>query len=86
MFISKKEKAEIEHRLLKLEARVELLARSLNSLHDIKTMSSDNSVFQLKKTKKELQLEKRRIYAREYYKRKREEQVLAELINHNQGK
>jgi len=83
MFISKKEKAEIEHRLLKLETRVELLARSLNKLHDIKTTKPNSSVVKPKKQSKEVALEKRRIYAKAYYKRKKEEEALANLIKHN---
>ena len=77
MFISKKEKSEIENRLLTLEVRVDQLARSLNALHDIKTMSSKTSSLSLRRVKKtkEEKLEARRIYARKYYARKQAEKV-----------
>jgi aminoglycoside phosphotransferase (APT) family kinase protein len=75
VFISKKEKADIESRLLTLEARVVLLARSLNALHDIKTISSKTSSLRRVKKTKEEKLEARRIYAREYYARKQAEKV-----------
>jgi hypothetical protein len=40
MFISNFEKARIEARLKLLEERVEQLGRSLNAVHDVKTMTS----------------------------------------------
>ena len=73
MFISKKEKSDIEQRLLTLEVRVDQLARSLNALHDAKTISSESSSLFLSKKEKEAKLEKRRVYAREYYARKKAE-------------
>ena len=41
MFISNFEKARIEARLKLLEEKVEQLGRSLNALHDVKTMASE---------------------------------------------
>lgn len=48
MFISNLEKSNIDRRLASLEARVEQLVRSLNALHDAKTMASDPAGLKLR--------------------------------------
>lgn len=73
MFISKKEKSDIEQRLLTLEVRVDQLARGLSALYEAKTISSESSSLRISKKEKEAKLEKRRVYAREYYARKKAE-------------
>jgi len=74
MFISKKEKSEIENRLLSLEVRVDLLARSLNTVLDAQTTASDipknNAVTQEER-------ERRRAYAKAYYYSKKAKKGLA---------
>jgi hypothetical protein len=52
MFISNFEKARIEARLKLLEEKVEQLGRSLNALHDAKTMASAPIVKASKKPNK----------------------------------
>jgi hypothetical protein len=47
MFISNFEKARIEARLKLLEEKVEQLGRSLNALHDAKTLSPDPATLKL---------------------------------------
>ena len=80
MFISTKEKQALTDRIAALEIRVEQLARSLNSLHDVKTMQPEPG--QLKSSKKtakplsakqkaELQRLKRNEYQRKYVQRKK---------------
>lgn len=52
MFISNFEKARIEARLKLLEEKVEQLGRSLNALHDAKTLSPDPSTLRIVKKPK----------------------------------
>jgi hypothetical protein len=82
MFISKKEKTVILETISSLVVRVEQLARSVNALHDVKTISSDyNSLKLRKKTKKEIAAEKRRAYAKAYYSRKKAEKAALTTAN-----
>jgi len=81
MFISNLEKSNIDRRLSALEARVEQLVRSLNALHDAKTMASDPAGLKLRKPRKkyttEQQRAKRRAYAKKYYDKKKAAQAAA---------
>jgi hypothetical protein len=80
MFISTKEKQAIADRIAALEVRVEQLARSLNSLHDVKTMHPAPGQFKdakaLKplsaKQKAELARLRRNEYQRKYQQRKKQ--------------
>ena len=85
MFISNFEKERITTRLKSLEARVEQLARSLNSLHEEKdAQAARNKALAALKTeeinKKAKQQIKRREYARTYYQRQKEKKLAAQAI------
>jgi hypothetical protein len=71
MFIFNKEKQGFIDRIAALEVRVEQLARSLNALHDVKTMQSDNK---LKSAKLEAERLRRNEYQRNYYRLKKAKQ------------
>jgi hypothetical protein len=83
MFISTKEKQALTGRIEALEVRVEQLARSLNSLHDAKTMQPEPGQFKdakafkplSAKQKAELARLKRNEYQRRYQQRKRQANV-----------
>jgi outer membrane murein-binding lipoprotein Lpp len=80
MFISKAKKDEIENRLLTLEARVDILARSLNALHDKKSVQAErNKTLATLKTheinEKAKEQLRRREYAKAYYYRKKAEKA-----------
>ena len=86
MFISTKEKQALTDRIAALEVRVEQLVRSLNALHDAKTMQPEPGQFKTpKKTAKpmaakqkaELKRLKRNEYQRKYIQRKKAEQKTA---------
>jgi hypothetical protein len=81
MFISNFEKARIEARLKLLEEKVEQLGRSLNALHDVKTMASKPIVKtakpgRQKKTQAERRARKNE-YARAWHARKKAEKAAA---------
>jgi outer membrane murein-binding lipoprotein Lpp len=88
MFISRAEKDKIENRLLTLEARVDILARSLNALHDKKSAKAerDKALANLKtheineKAKEQL---RRREYAKAYYYRKKAKKAAANSTTAN---
>lgn len=88
MFISSKEKENIDTRITSLEVRVEQLARSLNALHDKKNVKAerDKALAALKtheineKAKEQL---RRREYAKTYYYRKKAEKAAANLTTAN---
>lgn len=75
MFISSNEKQSLTLRITVLEDRVNQLARSLNALHNAKTMSSDGSKPRPVKKTKEEKIQAQRAYARKYYARKRAEKI-----------
>ena len=76
MFISSKEKLSLTLRVTVLEGRVEQLVRSLNALHDVKTMASATKPTKTrKKYTTEQQRAKRRAYAKKYYDKKKAEQA-----------
>lgn len=77
MFISNLEKSNIERRLSNLEARVEQLSRSLNALHDAKTLAPNPASLKLQKKKSATDRVKRNAYARKYYQRKKAEKLAA---------
>lgn len=86
MFISSNEKQSMLLRIETLEDRVNTLARSLNALHDVKSMASDTSGLRPSKNPvTEKVRTKRNAYARKYYARKRAEKA-AEKVNSTKTK
>ena len=86
MFISTKEKQALADRITALEIKVDKIVRSLNALHDVKTMQPESGQFKTpKKTAKpmaakqkaELKRLKRNEYQRKYIQRKKAEQKTA---------
>lgn len=85
MFISTKEKQALTDRIAALEIRVEQLARSLNSLHDVKTMQPEPGQFKDAKANKPLSAKqkaelarlRRNEYQRKYIQRKKQANATA---------